>query len=292
LTTAEGETVCTGTLVGDGYVLTAAHCVHRELSKALLFGTTDGVNDLELLVSSYWIHPTLDAMLLALPIARDAFPGWIKPMPVVTDAHRIWTGTQLLLAGFGEDERGVDGVRRYVSEPVVEEDASWLTVDGGASSGACVKDSGGPLVSVADGAAASVVGLLSAGSATCRGEDRYLRASRLTEWLDGTMAQIAADPCAGVGAQGTCTDGQAKWCADAVLESEICSGHRLCGWSEGFGGYRCLADGEDPCRGAGPAGTCEGDVLLRCDRGTLLETDCAACGRACVAGPREAARCQ
>jgi hypothetical protein len=292
LTNADGETVCTGTLVGDGCVLTAAHCVHPELSEALLFDTTDGMNDLRLLVSSYWIHPTLDAMLLALPIARGAFPGWITPLPVVTDAQRVWTGTELLLVGFGEDENGVDGVRRYVAEPVVEEDPSWLVVDGGSSHGACAKDSGGPLVSVGGGAATSVLGLLSSGSATCRGKDRYLRASSLIEWLDSTMAEIAADPCNGVSAEGTCTDGQAKWCAGGVLESEVCSGHRLCGWSDAVGGYRCLVDGEDPCRGAGPVGTCDGDVLLRCDRGTLLETDCSACGQACVAGPREAARCR
>ena len=214
----------------------------------------------------------------------------MRPLPVVSDGQRIWTGVELLLAGFGEDEAGAAGVRRYVPEPVVEEDSSWLVVDGGASHGACAKDSGGPLLSVVEGAGASVVGLLSAGSATCRGKDRYLRASSLTGWLDATMAAIEADPCNGIGAEGTCTDGQAKWCAGAVLESEICSDHRLCGWSEQVNGYRCLADGEDPCRGAGPAGTCDGNVLLRCDRGTLLETDCAACGRQCVSGPSRSRR--
>jgi Trypsin len=292
LASSDGGTVCTGTLVGGGYVLTAAHCVHPELSQALLFHTTDGANDLRLLASTHWVHPNLDAMLLGLPIARGAFPDWIRPLQVVPDGDRAWIGTELVLSGFGDDEAGVAGVRRYVREPVIAEDSSWLVVDGGASHGACAKDSGGPLLSVADGTPAMLVGLLSEGSSTCRGKDRYLRASSLTDWLDATIATIEADPCTGVSFEGTCTDGQAKWCVGSVLESESCSGHQLCGWSSQDGGYRCLADDDDPCHGAGPDGICDGSVLTRCDRGTLLETDCATCGQRCVSGPRRAARCE
>lgn len=248
LTTADGETVCTGTMVGEGYVLTAAHCVHQELSQALLFGTSDRANDLELLVSSYWLHPTLDAMLLALPIARDAFPGWIEPMPVVTDAQRRWTGTRLWLAGFGDDENGVDGVRRYVPEPVVEEDASWLVVDGGTTSGACAKDSGGPLVTVAAGGAASVVGLLSAGSATCRGEDRYLRVSF------GGHVQFEAN-CNTLVAGSTCRE------AGPAIECAAPHPHPDCTDSSDFGSW------------------CEGGVAMTCLSGVRVQAACDALPR-------------
>jgi secreted trypsin-like serine protease len=54
--------------------------------------------------------------------------------------------------------------------------------------GACVGDSGGPLLGKTMDGRIEVLGLLEAGSASCTGEDFYTRLDRLKSWEPLTSA--------------------------------------------------------------------------------------------------------
>ena len=151
-------------------------------------------------------------------------------------------------------------------------------MDGGGVRGACLGDSGGPLLA---GVPAMLVGVLSGGSLDCVGIDRYERLDTLTTWIDDTIERAASDPCRGLGWEGRCVDGGAIWCDSGRLVLEDCIDKQMCGYRTSESAFRCL-DGPDPCEGIGREAQCMDDWLVRCRRGELLRENCADCGKRCT----------
>jgi hypothetical protein len=287
-----GELVCSGLLIDERWVLTAGHCGRDGARLGLIFRTGDEGTPARVPVSGYFPHPELDAILLELPPSAAVRSLEVELLNFDDDLDdRVVPGRLLTLTGYGNDEQGTSGARRFVTEPVVEIDATFVTVDGEGARGACNGDSGGPLLDVRpDGAV--VVGLLSEGAASCLGRDRYLRVDRLRAWIESVQLLRRANPCGDLTWEGICHEGQLPtWCATDHAITQVCGPDELCGWSAEQLGYRCVDEGRDPCRGAGPSGTCDGNVLLECVRGVLQTTDCGECDRVCRIDANGRARC-
>jgi Trypsin len=282
LRTPAGEVHCSGALLSDRWVLSASHCMPPGLEHPLVFHTDIAGEDLALPALTHFAHPELDAMLFEVP-THAAVRMNVQPLAVWSAADGVpRLGQVLTLAGFGDTEDGTDGKRLFLDEPLVEVSAISLVVDGGSAGGACTGDSGGPLLATAPDQSVRIVGVLSEGSATCRGRDRYVRTDVLTDWIRAVQDLREQDACGGLSWEGSCADGRASWCAGDHLEASDCQNHELCGWDSDRLGYRCVDEAADPCRGAGPNGSCDGNTLRVCMRGTLALTDCSACGGSCV----------
>lgn len=182
---------CTGLLIADDWLLTAAHCTNNPAATrvAARFGPPASCGSSqaqrpEISSTQVVVHPMLDLMLVHLS-ERPARRG-VEVAPVrVAPAGELNPGEIVHLAGFGRTEDDLPGQLRFAAEPVSAIGADWIEVDGHGQSGACAADSGGPLLWRNPTGAVTTLGVLSQGSADCVGKDRYVRADSAATWLAG-----------------------------------------------------------------------------------------------------------
>lgn len=187
-TTSEGEDAgaCTITRIAPQWALTAAHCQTGARSGAIPLvnfardqrksdpscaGSVHGDID----VLEFEPHPSVDLMLLHLSEAGD---GGVR-----ISQRPVSVGSKVVMSGYGLREDASDGVREVLEARVVSADANWLRVSAGAEAGACVGDSGGPLLVSGKDGVPELVGVLSSGSVTCTGFDEYIRIDAFREWI-------------------------------------------------------------------------------------------------------------
>jgi len=180
---------CTGVLLENGFALTASHC---DIGTPLVFEASDP-GATRVAVTGVVHHPQYDVALLDLDNRAESLRAssirlWSEPI------GESWVGLSVTLAGVGETETGAVGLLRFAEESVVSIDDVAITVDGMGRSGACLGDSGGPLLVAAEDGSARVAGLLDRGSETCVGIDVYTRADRIRDWVTAVVGAGRCEP--------------------------------------------------------------------------------------------------
>jgi hypothetical protein len=273
--------------VDEGWALSARHC---DFPGGLWYragGTTARTR-----IARRFAHLHRDLALLELEPHAELDPLLTEPFAVVAEREAPVIGEHVLLAGFGRTAEGTYGDLHFVAEPIVEVTGHEITVDGEGRSGACSRDSGGPLFGQGPEQPLTLIGVLLNGAPSCMGRDTYQRVDTVADWVSETIDSAEQDSCSGLTWEGTCEVGGAHWCDAGQVYGEACASGTVCGFDEAARGYRCVLPQEDPCRGAGPLGTCLGDRLVRCRHGELIELDCSDCGGRCQARLDGTARCE
>jgi len=268
------EPACSGTIIGTGVVLTAAHCLPAGAARGQLLpavgldiaGRSDELQIVPAELSA--VHPELDLLTLSF----DAGPSLELHALALAEGAPA-PGRWVQLAGFGADEGTELAPRSFAVEPVTDLTPDTIVVDGAGLSGACNGDSGGPLLIRDTGGEVAVAGVLSGGSVTCRGLDRYTRVDVARGWLGSSLVEAPGPhSCGALDRVGRCFDGMAVWCDAGERRASPCEDGDSCGWSREAAGFRCLPAAEDLCRASMIAGLatarrlCAAGLELSCVR--------------------------
>ena len=181
---------------------------------------------------------------------------------------------------------------RFLVESIVSVDSDAITVNGFHRSGACEGDSGGPLLVRGTTGEVRVIGVLSAGSASCLALDLYSRLDGLEDWIMGIAGAPIAEPqpCASVSSAGRCLYGNALWCEDGMLRTSFCASGSRCAWNATDGGFRCMA-ARATCVDVDSIGVCRDDSAVRCIEGNESVEHCGPCAGCRVDGVSGAPYC-
>jgi hypothetical protein len=271
---------CSGTLIAPSWVLTANHC-QIKVGDSFCVGVVADEPEHCIPAVEVLRHPDRDQSLVRLERdVRESLPG-VRAIPIMTEPmDDSWLCKYGEAAGYGRQEDGRFGERKFTAEPIVLVTEHYVGIDGGGDRGVCFGDSGGPVMVVASDGSVRVAGGLSAGAASCVERDQFARpdVSWIEQYTGPTKVDGDAD-CIDVSAQGQCVGAMALWCKDGRAQTQMCEGP--CGWDAQAKGYRCLPPGADPCGGVDAAGYCDGEVVVQCVNGAVQMMDCAAAGETC-----------
>jgi len=288
--------VCTGTLVTDRHVLTAAHCASDYRGNPmdpseLRFSFGDDANSPERTyeVLTVTVNPNYggynentgdDHAVLELD-GNPATDLGISPIPISRVSPRALIGHYVQQAGFGTTEDSYNNTRLWWTPELVSgvSDADGeLIVDGQGYSSVCNGDSGGPSLYPLDGNVLSVLGTVSWGDPSCVDVDRYARTDWDLDFLD--VAIPAFNACAGLTEDGVCDGDVARWCEGGLPRTECCD--ERTGPCAVVGGQARCGDRRAVCSALDFTGVCDGGVARWCWGGLVRTRNCAACGVSCV----------
>jgi secreted trypsin-like serine protease len=184
-----GKVYCTGVLITNNVVATAAHCVTPSPPEQIYFGSDPTKKKgTTIAVTTTRFHPDFDEDSLENDVAvvglAQAAP--VAPLTVVTtEFDESFVGREIRLVGFGAT--GPDATNNLRKRSGTTAITSYTDDDfrfRPAPAQTCLGDSGGPaLAKVGDHEA--IIGLTSSGDSNCSEYGRHMRIGRYLPFLQG-----------------------------------------------------------------------------------------------------------
>ncbi|MDC0714212.1 trypsin-like serine protease [Stigmatella sp. ncwal1] len=233
---------CTGTLIANRVVLTAAHCITGGGPTLALFGTRRSTPEQVVDIIERRRHPDFDAATLRADLGLlflASAPG-VAPLPLPErrlDSGAV--GQALRVVGFGTTAPGAGdpGIKRVGRATLTQVNASTMDMVA-APSQPCDGDSGGSAFLIEDDVEV-LAGVISAGDASCA---RTTHATRIDTYrgtfIEPFLVEIATELVTGERcvidancASGHCqaVAGAFSYCTAACSDESDCSGAMVCG---------------------------------------------------------------
>jgi V8-like Glu-specific endopeptidase len=194
------QVVCTGTLIADDTILTAAHCIEGEDPATLSFRLgADSKMAVSFPIARGIPHPrytqdkhgSYDIALLRL---REPAMG-VTPLPYRKDSLSIYFRGRLTFVGFGDADgatKAGSGLKRCLRLNVSRvNDFTFETNTPGHTT--CHGDSGGPVLKYRDGTW-EIMGLITSGDRLCKRFGLSARVDVAAEWIAKTASPSRAAP--------------------------------------------------------------------------------------------------
>lgn len=173
---ADDAALCTGVRVDARHVVTAAHCLDGDPKARVSLLAGPDVALATRACQSGSSSAVEEGLAVRLLPGRDV--AVIETAPSLAASATPCTSAPIapssaFAVGYGLDEDGVLGNRRYLATQVVAVSDEIIETLAPTWAGTCVGDSGGPLFVTALDGQVCVAGTLATGSADCHGRGRY-----------------------------------------------------------------------------------------------------------------------